>query len=130
MSTKLQITLYVIATYLALFGMLFVFAPRLFERITQTTLSDAKLTLLYGQYTLTFAYVAFMAAKEKDATSTLSLTILIVMAGNAAVFAYLLMTGREGFPQVGPPLIVNSVLTLLLFLFRRDKALHASRNPR
>jgi hypothetical protein len=130
MSRQLQITLYVIAAYLTLFGMLFVFAPSVFERITQTTLPDAKLTLLYGQYTLTFAYVAFMAAKEKDATSTLSLTILILMAGNAVVFAYLLMTGREGFHQVGPPLIVNSVLTLLLFLFRKEEALHASRNPR
>jgi hypothetical protein len=120
MSRKLRITLYVVAAYLGFFGILFVFAPSLFERITQSTLPDAKLTLLYGQYTLTFAYVAFMAAREKDATSTLSLTVLIVTAGNVLVFGYLLITGREGFPQVGPPLIVNSVLTVLLFLFRKE----------
>src|SRR5262249_531943 len=119
MTRKLQITLYVIAAYLAVFGLLFVFAPGAFEQITQTKLPDAKLTLLYGQYTLTFSHVAFMAAREREAASKLSLTILIVTAGNAVVFGYLLVTGRAGFAQVGPPLIVNSILTVLLFLFRR-----------
>jgi hypothetical protein len=59
-----------------------------------------------------------MAAREKEAASKLSLTILVVTAGNAVVFGYLLLT-EEPFSQVGPPLIVNSVLTVLLFLFRR-----------
>jgi len=125
----LQITLYIIAAYLAVFGILFLFAPSVAEQITRTT-HDATLSLLYGQYTLTFAYVSFMAARENEAASKLSLTILIVTAGNVVVFGYLLMTGREGFPQVGPPLIVNSVLTVLLFLFRKEKALHAPRDPR
>jgi hypothetical protein len=119
MTRKLQITLDVIAAYLAFFGILFLFAPGVFEQITQSTLPDAKLTLLYGQYTLTFAFVAFMAAREKEAASKLSLTILIVTAGNAVIFGYLLMTGMESFPEVGPPLIVNSVLAVLLFLFRK-----------
>ena len=130
MSRRLQITLYVIAAYLASFGVLFVFAPSVFERVSQTPLPGATLTLLYGQYTLTFAYVAFMAAREKNAASALSLTILILVAGNAVVFAYLLVTGREGLLQAGPPLIVNLVLTLLLFLFRRQKAVRAPRHPR
>jgi hypothetical protein len=123
MTRKLQITLYVIAAYLAFFGILFLFAPVVFEQITQSTLPDAKLTLLYGQYTLTFAFVAFLAAREKEAASKLSLTILIVTAGNAVIFGYLLMTGMESFPQVGPPLIVNSILTGLLFLFRKIEGL-------
>jgi hypothetical protein len=130
MTKKLQITLYLITAYLASFGILFVFAPGVFEQITQTTLPDAKLTLLYGQYTLIFAYVAFMAAKEKDATSKLSLTVLIVTVGNVVVFAYLLITGREGLSQLGPPLIVNSVLTVLLFIFRKEKSPPAPRDPR
>ena len=119
MTRKLQITLYVVAAYLAVFGILFVFAPAVFERITQTTLSDAKLTLLYGVHTLIFAFVALMAAREKEAASKLSLTVLLVTAGNAAVFGYLLFTANEGFSQVGPPLVVNFTLTVLLFLFRR-----------
>jgi hypothetical protein len=119
MTKKLQITLYVIAAYFAVFGILFVFAPGVFEQITQSKLPDAKLTLLYGQHTLTFAFVALLAAREKESDGKLSLTILIVTAGNALVFGYLFLTGREGFSQVGPPLIVNSVLTVLLLLFRR-----------
>ena len=122
MTRKLQITLYVVAAYLAVFGMLFVFAPGVFERITETTLPDAKLTLLYGMYTLIFAFVAFMAAREKEAASKSSLTILLVTAGNAVVFGYLLLTANEGFSQVGPPLIVNLILTVLLLLFRRPAA--------
>jgi uncharacterized membrane protein len=119
MTRRLQITLYIVATYLTIFGILFVFAPRLFEQLTKSTLPDAKLTLLYGVYTLIFACAAFMAAREKEAASKLSLIILMVTAGNVVVFGYLLMAGREGFAQAGPPLIVNSVLTVLLFLFRR-----------
>jgi hypothetical protein len=119
MTRRLQVTLYVTAAYLALFGAVFLFAPGAFERITQTTLPDAKLTLLYGHYTLTFAYVAFMAAREREAASKLSRAILIVTAGNVVIFGYLLMTGRGHFPEVGPPLIVNLALTVLLLLFRR-----------
>ena len=118
MTKKLQITLYLISAYLAFFGILFVFAPSAFEQITRSTLHDAELTLLYGQYTLTFAYVAFRTAIGKGATSEQSLTILIVTAGNAVVFAYLLVAGREGFSQAGPPLVVNFVFTVLLFVFR------------
>jgi uncharacterized membrane protein len=119
MTRKLQFTLYVVAAYLAVFGVLFVFAPRVFERITKSPLPDAKLTLLYGVHTLIFALVAVVAAREKEAASKLSLTILLVTAGNAVVFGYLLLTATEGFSQVGPPLIVNSVLAILLFVFRR-----------
>jgi hypothetical protein len=64
--------------------MLFLFAPSTAEQITQTK-HDATLSLLYGQYTLTFAYVSFMAARENDATSKLFLTILILMAGHVGV---------------------------------------------
>src|SRR5262245_35022313 len=119
MTRKLQITLYVVAAYLAVFGILFVFAPGVYEQFTQTTLPDAKLTLLYGVYTLIFAFVAFMAARQKEAASKLSLTILIVTAAHVVVFGYLLFTGKEGISQAGPPLVVNSVFMLLLVLFRR-----------
>src|SRR4029450_11809802 len=44
------------------------------ERITHTT-HDATLNVLYGQYTMTFACVAFMAARKREATSELSLVL-------------------------------------------------------
>jgi hypothetical protein len=58
--------MYLIAAYLAVFGILFVFAPSVAERITSTT-HDPTLSLLYGQYTSTFAVVAFLAARENEA---------------------------------------------------------------
>jgi CHASE2 domain-containing sensor protein len=97
---------------------------------SQTTLPDAKLNLLYGQKTLTFAFVAFIAARENKAGSKLSLTILIVTAGHVVVFGYLLMTGMQNFPQIGPPLIVNFILTVLLFLFRKQRSYYAPRGTR
>src|SRR5262249_14833779 len=120
MTRKLQITLYVVAAYLAVFGILFVFAPGVFERITQTALPDAKLTLLYGVYTLIFPFGGLVAVREKEGARKLSLTILLVTAGNAIVFGYLLPPTNEGFSKVGPPLVVNFILTVLLFLFRRQ----------
>jgi len=119
MTKRLQVTLYVVAAYLAIFGILFLFAPGVFEQITQSKLADPKLTLLYGQYTLTFAVVAFMAAREKEAGTKLSLTILILTGGNVLMFGYLLVSGMERFSQAGPPAVVNFILTVLLFLFRR-----------
>src|SRR5580698_1834225 len=118
MTKKLQITLYVVAVYLAIFGILFVFAPRAFEQITQSKLLDPRLTLLYGQYTITFAVVAFMAAREKEAATKLSLAILILTGGNVLMFGYFLVSGMERFSQAGPPVVVNLILTVLLFLFR------------
>src|ERR1700733_6235948 len=119
MTRRLQITLYVVAAYLALFGILFLFAPGTFEQITQSKLPDPRLTLLYGQYTLTFAVLAFMAAREKEAATNSSLTILILPGGNVLTCGYLLASGMEGFSQAGPPLVVNFILAVLLFVFRR-----------
>ena len=117
MSKGLRVTLYLVSAYLAFFGILFAFAPRVFEQMTGSKLLDPELTLLYGQYTLTFAYVAFAAARRK-APNELSLTVLVVTAGNAVVFGYLLTTGRQPPSQAGPPLVVNAVFTVLLLLFR------------
>lgn len=65
--------------------MLFVLAPSVAAQITRTT-DDATLRFLYGHYTLTFAYVSFMAARANDAAGKLSLTILLFTAGHVVVF--------------------------------------------
>jgi cell shape-determining protein MreD len=111
--------LYCISAYLALFGVMFLFAPSVAERITHTT-HDATLNVLYGQYTMTFALVAFMAARKREPTSELSLVVLVLTAGHVMVFSYLLINGIQDFSQAGVPLIVNSILAVLLFLFRKS----------
>lgn len=120
MSKRLQVTLYVIAAYLTVFGILFIFLPSVAEKVLNNTLPDKALNMLYGQLTLTFAYIAFLAARGGDGLGKLSRVILALTTGHVVVFAYQLGTGMLNFAQAGPPLIINAIFTVLLFLFRKD----------
>ena len=120
MNKRLQITLYVIMAYLTVFGFLFLFLPSVAEKVLNNKLPDAALNMLYGQLTLTFAYVAFLAARGGDGLSKLSRVILALTTGHVIVFGYQLMTGVLNFSQAGPPLIINAIFTVLLLLFRKD----------
>lgn len=120
MSKKLEITLYVITAYLTIFGALFLFLPSVAEKVLSTSLPDAALNMLYGQLTLTFAYLAFLAARSGDGLGKLSRVILALTVGHVVIFGYQLGTGMLNFAQAGPPLIVNAIFTTLLFLFRKD----------
>jgi hypothetical protein len=121
MTKKLQTLLYVIAAYLAAFGLLFLLAPNAAEQFTKS-IHDPGLSLLYGQYSLTFAFVAFLAAREKEAASKLSLAVLVLLAGHVLIFGYELLSGRQAFAQAGPPVIVNAILVVILLLFRKERA--------
>ena len=120
MNKRLQITLYVIMAYLTVFGFLFLFLPSVAEKVLNNKLPDAALNMLYGQLTLTFAYVAFLAARGGDGLSKLSRVILALTTGHVVVFGYQLGVGVLNFSQAGPPLIFNAIFTVLLFLFRKD----------
>jgi hypothetical protein len=118
MTRKLPITLYFVAAYLALVGGLFLLAPSVAAQLTHTT-QDPTLSLLYGQYTLTFAFVALMAG-EAGGKQPVAGHRGVLTAGHVVVFGYLFMGGIQSLSQAGPPFVVNSVLTVLLILFRRD----------
>lgn len=122
MNKGLQITLYVVCIYLLVFGLLFLLAPGVAAKVMSTTLPDAALNMLYGQMMLTFSYVAFLAARGGEGLARLSRVILVLTIGHVLVFGYQLATGMLNFAQAGPPLIVNAIFTVLLFLFRRDLA--------
>lgn len=119
MNKRLQILLYVVTIYLTVFGILFLFVPRVAEQVMQTSLPDSTLNILYGQIMLTFAYVGFMAARSEQGAGELSRAILALTVGHVIVFGYLLMSGMQGFAQVGPPLIINGVFAILLYMFRK-----------
>lgn len=122
MNKGLQITLYVVCVYLLVFGLLFLLAPSVAEKVMSTTLPDKALNMLYGQMMLTFSYVAFLAARGGEGLARLSRVILVLTIGHVLVFGYQLAAGMLSFAQAGPPLIVNAIFTVLLFLFRRDLA--------
>jgi hypothetical protein len=63
-----------------------------------------------------------MAARENDAASRLSRTILILTAGHAVVFGYLLVAGMQAVSRADPPLVVNAILMILLFVFTRRRS--------
>jgi hypothetical protein len=84
-----------------------------------TTIPDRNLAMLYGQVVLTMAYVAFLAARGGDSAAKLSRIVLVLVIGHVVIFGYQLVTGMATFAQNGPPLIVNAIFTVLLFIFRR-----------
>lgn len=120
MSRRLGATLYVIAAYLAVMGILFLFFPGIAEKVLRGALPDRALNLLYGQLVLTFAYVAFLAANGGEGLRKLSRVVLVLTAGHVVVFVYQLGANVLSFAQAGPPLIINLVFSALLFTFRKD----------
>jgi hypothetical protein len=120
MNKGLQITLYVIAAWLLVLGLLFLLTPSIAEKVMSTALPDKALNMLYGQVVLTFAYVAFLAARGGDGLKKLSRLVLALTVGHVLVFGYQLITGMAGFAQAGLPLIINLIFTVLLLIFRRD----------
>jgi hypothetical protein len=94
--------------------------PSVAEKVMSTSLPDKALNMLYGQMMLTFAYVGFTAARGEDGLSKLSRMILALTTGHVLVFGYQLLSGMLSFAQAGPPLIINAIFTLVLFLFRQD----------
>ena len=70
------ITLYVIAAYLTVFGVLFLFLPGVAEKVLSNALPEAALNMFYGRVALTFAYTTFLAARGGDGESRSSRVIL------------------------------------------------------
>jgi cytochrome b561 len=120
MNKGLKIVLYVIMAWLTLLGILFIFIPSAAEMVLAAPLPDRVLAMLYGQVMLNFAYVAFMAARGGEGTEKLSRAILALTVGHVIVFGYQLVSGMSGFPQAGPPLVINLIFTILLIIFRRN----------
>ncbi|MDF1500090.1 MAG: hypothetical protein P1P76_06460 [Anaerolineales bacterium] len=50
----------------------------------------------------------------------MSRVVLALAIGHVVIFGYQLATGMFSFAQAGPPLIVNLVFAILLFLFRKQ----------
>lgn len=118
MTQKLRILLYVMMAYLTIFGILFIFLPSVAEKVLSTSLPDRPLSMLYGQLTLTFAFIAYLASQGGNGLSKLISALLVMTAGHVIIFAFLLATGGLAFAAAGPPLIINLIFTVLLFMFR------------
>lgn len=114
---RLKTLMYVIAAYLTILGVLFLLLPRSAEAIFGISLPDASLTMLYGQVVLTLAYLAYRVAADTGAFAKLYAVFVALFGGHILVFGYQIFAGVATFAQVGPPLIISVIFTVLLLLF-------------
>ena len=120
MHKGLKITLWIITAWLTIIGAMFLFFPNVARMIMASDLPDTGLNMLYGQVALTFAYLAFIAARGGDGLKVLTRLLLTLVVGHVLVFGYQLIAGLATFAQVGVALVVNAIFTILLIIFRRD----------
>ena len=116
---SLKITLFVIAVYLTIIGVLYLFMPGVAEKAFQITLSDRGTAMLHGFGDLIMAYLAYMIATNLDAYRKLVRLYQVFAVGETLIFAYQLFSGMYTFAEVGPPMIIWGIFTVLLFIFGR-----------
>lgn len=82
-------------------------------------LPDATLTMLYDQLVLTLAYFAYLVARNISAYGSLYPIFVFLLLGHLLVWVYQLFNGLVTLAQVGPPLVISVISTVLLFMYRR-----------
>ena len=115
----LKIMMYVVAIYLTLIGALYLFFPSIAENAFGITLSDRGTAMLHGFGNLVMVYLIHLTASNLDAYRKLVTAFQIFALGEALIFAYQLFSGMYTFAQVGPPMIIWAVFTVLLFALGR-----------
>ena len=118
----LRIVLFVQAVYLAILGLMFLFAPAAAEAAFQISLPDPALTPLYGQVVLTIALMAYLVASNMEKHIKLMWAFIFEQIGHILVFGYQLGAGIATIPQVGPPLVIAVIFLVLLVVFYRKAA--------
>lgn len=118
MSSRLKTTMYVIAGYLAILGAMFAFAPSVARSAMGIELNDEALTLLYGQVSLALAYMAYLVAAN-EGLAKMADGFLVLFVGHILVFAYQAATGIETFAQVGPPLVISAIFSVLIYMYKK-----------
>lgn len=117
----LKIILYIVAVYLTLIGILYLFFPGVAETAFGITLSDRSTAMLHGFGDLVLAFLAIITASNLQAYSRLVTVFQVFAAGETLIFLYQLLSGMHTFAEVGPPTIIWAIFTLLLVVFGRNR---------
>lgn len=115
----LKIMMYVVVAYLTLIGALYLFFPGIAENAFGVTLSDRGTAMLHGFGNLVMAYLIYLTASNLETYRKLVAVFQFLAAGEALIFAYQWLSGMYTFAQVGPPMVIWAVFTILLFVFGR-----------
>jgi len=115
----LRIMMYVLVTYLTIIGSLYLFFPDTAEHAFSITLSDRSTAMLHGFGNLVMAFLIHLTAFNLETYRKLVTVFQVFAAGEAVIFAFQLLSGMYTFAQVGPPMIIWTIFTILLFVFGR-----------
>lgn len=117
----LKIVMYIVVAYLTIIGSLYLFFPDTAETAFGITLSDRSTAMLHGFGNLVMAFLIYLTASNLETYRKLVTVFQVFAAGEAVIFTFQLMSGMYTFPQVGPPMIIWAVFTVLLFIFGRNR---------
>ena len=117
----LKIVMYVVVAYLTIIGSLYLLFPDTAENAFGIALSDRGTAMLHGFGNLVMALLIYLTASNLETYRKLVTVFQVFAAGEAVIFAFQLMSGMYTFPQVGPPMIIWTVFTVLLFIFGRNR---------
>jgi hypothetical protein len=115
----LKIILYVVVAYLTVIGSLYLFFPNTAENAFGITLSDRSTAMLHGFGNLVMAFLIHSTASNLETYRKLVAVFQVFAAGEALIFAFQWLSDMYTFAQVGPPMIIWTICTVLLFVFSR-----------
>ncbi|MBE0670797.1 MAG: hypothetical protein IH588_09430 [Anaerolineales bacterium] len=67
------------------------------------------------------AFLIHLTASNMETYRKLVMIFQVFAAGEALIFAFQLFSGMYTFAQVGPPMIIWTIFTVLLFIFGRNR---------
>lgn len=118
---SLKIMLYVVVAYLTIIGSLYLFFPDAAENAFGITLSDRSTAMLHGFGNLVMALLMHLTASNLETYRKFVTVFQVFATGEALIFAFKLFSGMYTFAQVGPPMIIWAIFTVLLFVFGRNR---------
>jgi len=117
-SKWLRLTLIILGLYWALYGALMLFAPGLAEAMFSIELPDRILTSFTGLAGLVIALMAFMVSSDTVKYALLVWAFVALLIGEILLNGYFLFSGKQAFPQAGPPIVITAILLVLLLVFQ------------
>ena len=113
----LRLTLFALAVYVGLFGLLFLLAQDLAAALLELELRDPVAFRQWGVALLMLAALAALLAADPLRHRRLLLVALLGLPLDTLVLAYDLLSGASTLRQHGLPLLLNAVLFALLVTF-------------
>ena len=114
----LRLALILLGIYWAVFGVLLLFAPGIAETLFSIDLPDKILASFAGLSGLFIALIAFLVSTDPLKYAQFVWAFIALLIGEILLNGYYLLSGKQTFPQAGPPIIICVILLILLLVFQ------------